>query len=323
MPHRIAVSANDRTRPIMSGRVPLAGWEFVDGPIEELFSRAFQDAPYELTEISFSNYLISVAAGTARYIGLPVFTSRSFRHSAIYVRTGSGITEPAELAGRRVGLREYTNTAALVVRGMLRDEYGVRPETIDWFAGDVDEPVRDHVAVPDLGPAMSVTPVVGRDLSQLLLDGELDAIVAYHPPRCFGSGAERLFPDYPALEADYHRRTGHFPIMHLLAARTDFAEANPAALVGVAAAFAEAKRVAWAELLDQQALKVMLPWLAAEAHRTVELLGQDYWSYGLGPNREALRTQIRYSREQSLIDRDVDLAELFLTDPALEAAARG
>ncbi|MGW4484439.1 hypothetical protein ACWEOE_11425 [Amycolatopsis sp. NPDC004368] len=251
-----------------------------------------------------------------------MFTSRSFRHSAIYVRDGAGITAPADLAGRRVGLRDYTNTAALVARGILRDEYGVHPETIEWFVGDIDTPVRDRVAVPDLGPEVSLRPVVGRDLSQLLLDGELDAMIAYHPPRCFGAGADRLFPDYPALEADYYERTGHFPVMHLLAARTDFAAANRAALVDVLAAFAEAKKLAWEELLDQQALKVMLPWLAAEAHRTAGLLGQDYWSYGLEPNRKALSTQIRYSRGQGLIDRDVELAELFLTDPALEAAAR-
>jgi len=269
--------------------------------------------------------LISVANGTARYVGLPIFTSRSFRHSALYVSADGAVNTPADLAGRRIGLREYTNTASLVARGMLADEYGVDPAGVSWFVGDVDPPFREEVTLPRLVPGMaelSVTPVLGRGLGDMLAEGEIDALIAYNPPAGFRSGGRirRLFPDFREVEQEYAQRTGLFPIMHLLGVRRDFVgQVDPDVLVDVARGFAVAKAVSAAELLDQQALKVMLPWLTAEVERTRVILGDDYWPFGLARNETVLRTQIRYAREQGLLARDVDLEELFLDWPEIEA----
>jgi len=320
----IAVSRSDRTRPLIDGRVRMGAqpWDFVDGPIETLFSRAFADAPYELTEISFSNQVAALARGTARYRALPIATSRSFRHSAIYVRADAGIDRPEDLRGRRVGLREFTNTASLAARGMLEDEYGVRAADIAWVVGDIDTVDRETMPLPDI-PGLAIEPVVGRTLSELLLAGELDAIVAYHPPAIHGRDPRirRLFVDYPAAERDYFARTGVFPVMHLLAVRDDAIETiGRDELLAVGRAFDAAKRLSYAELLDQQALKVMLPWGPAAAQEAIDLMGADYWPYSLRRLRTTLETQLRWSHAQGIVPRQVGVDELVLTWPELEDA---
>jgi 4,5-dihydroxyphthalate decarboxylase len=319
----IAVSRNDRTRPLTDGRVPLGTlpWEFVDGPIETLFSRAFADAPYELTEISFSNHLLAVAEGRARYQALPIATSRSFRHSAVYVRSDAGIESPADLRGRRVGLREFTNTASLAARGMLDDEYGVKATELLWLVGDIDGVERERVPLPVID-GLEIQSVVGTTLSDLLLDGELDAIIAYHPPAIFGTDPRirRLFPHYPDAERDYFARTGIFPVMHLLAVRSDAVDViGRDELLAVGRAFDAAKRMSYAELLDQQALKVMLPWGPAAAQETIDLMGRDYWGYGLRRLRTTLETQIRWARVQGIVKSDVSVEEFVVSWPELEA----
>jgi 4,5-dihydroxyphthalate decarboxylase len=304
------------------GRVPLDSgrWRFVDGPVEELFSQAFADAPFEFTEISFSNYLISIANGTAKYRGLPIFTSRSFRHSALYVRADAGISRPAQLAGHRVGLREYTNTAALVTRGILTEEYGVDLDSIDWVVGDIEPPFRSRVALPTLDRSLSVSPVVGESLSALLEAGQLDALISYSEPSCFANGAAvRLFPDFRTVEQEYFRRTRLFPIMHLLAIRADVAETiDRRHVLELLSAFAEAKQISQRELQEQQALRVMLPWTAAEFADTTAIMGTDFWSYGLDRNRHVIQSQIRYAREQGLIGRLIEVDDLFLNDDEIE-----
>lgn len=313
---RIAVGAYDRTLPLMAGLVGIAGVaaDYVTAPLEEIFARAFDQHAYDVTELSFSNYLYLTATAGCPYVGLPVFPSRSFRHSAIYVRTDRGIRGPRDLAGQLVGVREYSMTAALVARGVLDDEYGLRSADVRWrygpaYAGD-SEPI---VRVRPTGVELEPLPGAGN-LSDALRDGGLDALVAYKPPPCFLDGAPgitRLFADYPALEADYARRTGIFPIMHLLGIRREIAEADPALCLRVCEAFETARAWAVARTGESQAPFTSLPWGPAEAERSRTALGTGFWSYGVAANRPALEALCRWSHEQGIAPRLVRVDELF------------
>ncbi|WP_296557125.1 PhnD/SsuA/transferrin family substrate-binding protein [Pigmentiphaga sp.] len=311
---RIAVGDYDRTRALVDGSVGVQGIEtrFATGDLEAIFSQAFQTAEYEVTELSFSNFLIASVRGGCPYLALPIFPSRSFRHSAVYVRAGSGIATPADLAGKRIGLREYSNTVALVARGMLSDEYGFDPGSCEWFAGDVDHVERDAIDPRNWPKEVSIRAVQGRTLSSMIEAGELDALIAYTPPAAFGhAGVGRLFPDWREVEKDYYARTRRFPIMHVIALRRDVAEANPSLPKALLAAFDQAKQAAQDRLAIHQALPIMLPWMQAEAEGTQALMGRDFWPYGFEANRDMIETQIRWSHEQGLIPRRPTAEELF------------
>ncbi len=315
-PIRIAVGDCDRTQALTDGRITVAGHDATIeiGDLETIFSQAFQTAEYEVTELSFSNFLITSTRGDCPYLALPIFPSRSFRHSAIYIRTDSGIRAPADLVGKRIGVREYSNTAALVVRGVLTDEYGFDPLKNDWYVGDIDHHERDDID-PRNWPSngIRIQPVQGRTLSSMMLDGELDALIAYSPPLAYGQpGITRLFPDWRRVEQDYYARTRRFPIMHIMAMRRDVAQAHPGLADAVMEAFSRAKDAAQAVLSIHQALPIMLPWMQAEAEQTIALMGEDFWPYGLDANRDMLETQIRWSHSQGLISRQPALEELFL-----------
>lgn len=300
----------------MAGLVGIDGVaaDFVTAPLEEIFARAFDDQAYDVTELSFSNYLYLTANGDCPYVGLPVFPSRAFRHSAIYVRTDRGIRGPRDLAGRIVGVREYSMTAALVARGVLEDDFGLRAGDVQWrygpaYGGDSDPIVR----VMPRGVVLE--PLTGADnLSDALRDGVIDALVAYKPPPAFLDGepnVDRLFVDYPGVEADYARRSGIFPIMHLLGIRRDLAERDPTLCVRVCDGFEAARRYAVGRTDESQAPFTSLPWAPAEAARSRGILGADFWRYGVEGNRPALEALCRYSRDQGIAPRDLTVDELF------------
>ena len=315
-PISIAVGAYDRTAALLDGSIQVEGFntQFVAGDLEEIFAQAFSSAPFEVTELSFSNFLISSARGTCPYIALPIFPSRSFRHSAIYVRSGAGINSPADLRGKRIGTREYSNTVSLVVRGILTDEYSFAPEANEWLIGDVDHVERqtiDRKNWPTNG--VSIRAVQGRPLSSLLLAGDLDVLLSYSPPEHFGKDTSmgRLFPDWRRVEQDYFQRTHVFPVMHIMGIRKDVLAAHPTLSKALLDAFEKAKHVALAQLAVHQTLPIMLPWMTAEAEATEALMGKDFWQYGLEANRAVLETQIRWSFEQGLIPRRPALEEIF------------
>ena len=313
----IAVGAYDRTSALLDGSIEVKGFNanFMTGDLEEIFAQAFTAAPFEVTELSFSNFLISSARGTCPYVALPIFPSRSFRHSAIYVRSDAGIHSPADLRGKRIGTREYSNTLSLVVRGILADEYGVSPEANEWLIGDIDHVERQTIESKNWPTnAVSIQAVVARPLTSLLKAGDLDMIISYSPPEHFGSSTAmvRLFPDWRTVEQDYYRRTHIFPIMHIMGIRRDVLAAHPTLAQALADAFNEAKQQAMAQLAVHQALPMMLPWMTAEAQATQSLMGQDFWPYGLEANRDVLDAQIRWSFEQGLIPRRPALEELFV-----------
>ncbi len=313
----IAVGAYDRTAALLDGSVQVEGFDtnFMTGDLEDVFAQAFTAAPFEVTELSFSNFLISSARGTCPYVGLPIFPSKSFRHSAIYIRSDAGIKSPADLQGKRIGTREYSNTLSLVVRGILADDYGVSPGASNWLIGDIDHVERqtiDNKNWPANG--VSIQAVVGRSLSSLMKAGELDALIAYSPPEHFGSRPDmvRLFPQWRSVEHCYFQRTNVFPIMHIMGIRRDVLAAHPTLAGALVEAFNQAKQHAMAQLAVHQALPVMLPWMTAEMEATQSLMGQDFWQYGLEANRNVLETQIRWSFEQGLIPQQLKPEELFV-----------
>lgn len=314
----IAVWDYDRTRPLIDGRVMVEGCDPIwlhDMPIETMFSRALGGAEFDVSELSFSNFMAQTARGTSGYVGLPIFPSRSFRHGAWFLRADSGIARAEDLKGKRIGVREYSMTAAVVARGLLEDEHGVGSRDVTWVVGDVEDRERSHIPLPDLPSGFHVERAPDdRFLVDMLLAGELDALLAYKPPKAFVKGHPgliRLFPDYEAREREYARRTGIFPVMHLMGIRRDVAEAEPWLAMSLMAAFTAAKDLAISDLAIVQALKTALPWAPAEFARTKEALGEDYWPYGVARNRRAIEALARWHHTQGLSPRLLTVEDLF------------
>ncbi|MCX7623673.1 MAG: hypothetical protein N2Z82_07995 [Thermomicrobium sp.] len=312
-----ATAPYDRIMPLVDGRVTVRGIDLVYLPqvVEETFWRMARHQEYDVAEFSLSSYLIARDRGEPRLTAIPVFPSRMFRHSAIYVNTRAGIREPRDLVGRRVGIPEYQLTALLWVRGILADDYGVRPEDIEWFVGGEERAGRREKLPFALPPRIRLRAIPeGTTLNDLLVRGELDALIAPRAPSAFLQGhpnVARLFPDYPEVEAEYFRRTRIFPIMHVIVIRDELLERAPWVARNLYEAFERARQLAFAELRQTAALAAMLPWLPAEVDRTRALLGDDYWSYGVEANRHVLETAIRYAYEQGLIARRFTVEELF------------
>ncbi|MBN8478425.1 MAG: ABC transporter substrate-binding protein [Burkholderiales bacterium] len=316
---RITIAAwdYDRVRPIIDGRVPVEGCDvdFLVLPPEQCFHRAYLHREFEVSEIGFSPYLIAYSRGLHPYVALPVFLSRMFRHSAIYVRTDRGIRGPEDLRGKRVGVVEYQMSAVMWPRGMFADDHGVEPGDILWRQGGLEVPGRKDKFPLNLPAGFPLEPVPeGRTLSAMIADGSLDAVIAPRPPSCYRDArvpVARMYEDYASAEREYHRRTKIFPIMHALGVRLDVHERHPWLADALVRAFTDAKRIAIADLFEQDALKVSLPWLSSHAQETRALMGEDFWPYGIEPNRRTLEVMTRYSYEQGLAVRKLDVEEIF------------
>lgn len=309
----------DRTRPLLDGSIAVEGF-CLDVEVlrpEETFARAFGSAEFDVCELSFSNAVTAISRGDFAYRLVPVFLSRAFRHSAIFTRRDSGVTEPALLKGMRVGIQEYDMTAAVVVRGFLRD-YGVEPQDILWKVGEAErtKPLEFPLGRPPEGLSIEVLPV-GRTLEERLLVGELDAIVSLRVPETFRQGDPRivrLFPDPAIAEKAWFAAHKVFPIMHAVGVRDSLAARHPGLTRRVYEAFLAAKAQAVTELEIIQAPKVTLPWPHACLDEARALMGADHWPYGLAANRHVLEKQLDWSRADGLQQRPVYLDALFASD---------
>jgi 4,5-dihydroxyphthalate decarboxylase len=248
-------------------------------------------------------------------VAIPVFPSRAFRHSGIYVSEASGLAggTPADLVGRMVGVAEYQLTANVWIRGFLEEHHGVATSAVAYRTGGLDAPGRIekfHVSLP---PEIDIAPIAeGETLSGLLARGDLDAVYSPRAPESFEAGrAQRLFADPRAEEERYFAATGIFPIMHVLVIRRRVYEQNPWVAQELLKACARAKDVAFAELRRTVALSLSLPWVREEFERTRGLMGEDYWAYGLEANRDQLATFVRYAAQQGLVDHRPAPEELF------------
>lgn len=313
----LACTLSDRTRPVLDGRVPVPGVTFLalPGEPEDIFRRALRDKAFQVTELSMGSHIVTTARGDSPYVGVPVFLSRAFRHSAIYVRTDRGIRGAADLAGRRIGLPEFQQTAALWVRGMLREHYGVDTAGIAWRTGGLEETGGSERVALQLPPHLDVRPIGPREtLNGLLAAGELDAIVAPRPPSCYtarSAPVDRLYPNYRQEEEAYHRATGFFPIMHCLAVRKDVAAEHPWLPLELFRAFSRAREMSLEELSRVNVLRVSLPWIAAEYEAQAAAMGGDPWPYGFRRNRDEVAAMIRYAVQDGLAAQPIPPEALF------------
>ena len=311
-----ALADYDHVRDLALGRVQPDGIDLtcLTLPIEEIFFRFIVYREWEVSEISLAKYVALMAQGDESYWALPVFPSRMFRHSSIYVRKDGPVASTTDLVGRRVGIPEWAQTAAVYSRGFLQHQYGIDLASIQWVQAGVNQPGRIEKVDVDLPSGVKLSRVSDKSLNQMLLSGEIDAAMAARPPDAFVNGDARvrqLFGNYRQVEQDYYKQTGIFPIMHAVAVRRDVLHSHPWVPRNLFKAFDEAKRRSIARVLEGTASLFPIPWGNAYAEETMQLLGKDYFPYGIEENRTTLAAFLRYAHEQGVCRRLLDVEELF------------
>lgn len=313
----IAMGNYDRTRALLDGDVCIDGVDPIYMLLspEEMFFRAFRDRAFDISELSLSSFALKTCNADNPYVGVPVFPSRAFRHTSIYVRTDRGIHGPADLKGRRVGTPEYQLTACVWARALLADEYGVKPSDMTWVRGGMEHPGRPEKIPLRLAQDIHIESAPSNvTLSQMLERGEIDALVGPRAPSCFERGDERigwLFRDPAASAAEYFRKTRIFPIMHVLGVRRELAEEHPWLPMALLKAFTAAKELALARLVDTSATKVTLPFVEEQLRAARALMGADFWSYGVTENSHVLDRFLHHHHAQGLSPRRLQVEELF------------
>ncbi len=319
----VAGYPTDRMRALIDGSV-LVGERPVAFELDKigLLNTHVFDGPgtRDATEIGLHPFMLAWANGGFRgYRLLPVFPLRAFRHKSIFVRTDRGIDSPADLEGKKVATPGFSSTSLTWIRGVLEDEYGVSQEDVEWYVSDIDSAAADSGSPSEFENMMPEGLTVrqgpeGKDESQMLDDGDVDALFHAAEPKSFvegDPGVARLFPDFRAVEQDYYRRTGIFPVMHAVAIRDASVEADPGLPEALFKAFSEAKAADYAHQARLGWVYSSLPWYARELETTRELMGDNYWPYGIEPNRKAIEALFRYSYEQGLAKKLLTIEELF------------
>jgi 4,5-dihydroxyphthalate decarboxylase len=315
LPLTAAMSGYDHVRDLQSGAVGVEGVDLtmLTLPVEEIFFRFLRYREWHVSELSMAKYVALRAAGDTSLTAIPVFPSRACRHSSIFVRRG-GPFDPKELAGGRIGVPEWAQTASVYTRALLQHEWGIDLRDIAWYQAGVNTPGRKEKVQLQLPEGVSVTAVPDRSLDEMLLAGDLDAVLSAHPPASFeraDGGIVRMFGDYVPLEREYVARTGIFPIMHITVIRSDVMETAPWVAVNLLTAFEEAKRRSIGRLSEMTASRVPLPWIPAMVEDMRSLLGPDPWPYGLDANRVTLESFTRWAHEQGVASRLLRPEELF------------
>jgi 4,5-dihydroxyphthalate decarboxylase len=307
----------DRTRALADDSVRPDGIDltYLSLPVEETFFRMMRNAEFDASEMSLSSYVASLNAPAPRFIAIPAFPSRFFRHSCIFVSAKGGVRRPEDLKGRRVGVPEYQMTAPVWIRGILADDHGVAATDYEHLSGGEEEPGRIDKLKIDLPPSIRIRPIgPTQTLSQMIAEGEIDALVTARAPSSFHKrpdAVKRLFPDYVSAEREYYRRTKIFPIMHTVVIRRDVYEKHPWVAQSLYKALNTSKARAMDMYQQTAALPAMVPWLLAHLEETRREMGDDWWPYGLEPNRHVLDSFLRYHHEQGLSKRRFRPEELF------------
>ena len=307
----------DRTRALMDGSVVPDGIDltYLNMPVEETFFRMLRHREFDVAEMSLSSYVVSCFKEPRPFVAIPVFPSRFFRHSSIYVNATSGIREPADLKGKRIGCPEYQMTAPVWIRGILSDDFGVKVADVQHFSGGEEEPGRVEKLKLDLPSHIRYSPIPeDKTISRMLADGELDAFVTARAPSTFYSEpakVKRLFPDYVEREKDFYRRTKIFPIMHTVVIKREVYDENPWIAQALYKAFEASKKQTLHQLSETHVLANMLPWLVSHVEEARRELGEDWWPYGVEPNRHVLETFLRHHHDQGLSKRRFKPEEIF------------
>ena|SRR6185312_14722416 len=316
----VGIGLSDRMQPLLEKQVvdDRVTLDFDLSAVDNIFWRALHSDDFDVTEMSLAAYCILHSRGENRFVGIPVFTSRMFRHNSVYVSAASNIRQPSDLAGKRIGVPEYQMTAAVWMRGILEQYHGVRARDVSWFKGGVNKPGRKERIALELPAGYRLTEIPVEDtLDDYLCSGQIDALITAKMPDSFQSGnpaVRRLFPDPRAAEEDYVRKSGLFPIMHVLVLRREVYERDASLARAVYDAFTAAKVYSERRLYDPDALACMVPWLISEMEHTFALLGRDYWPYGVSKNRNCLSVFLDYLAAQGLLRRPVGVDELFAQD---------
>jgi 4,5-dihydroxyphthalate decarboxylase len=308
----LACGRYDRTQPLIDGRVQVEGVDLTFIPLRpgETFWRMLNHGEFDASEMSLSSYTILRSEGDTRFTAIPVFPSRVFRHSALYVRTDSSFERPEELKGRRVGVGDYQMTAAVWVRGFLAHEYGIAAEDISWITG---KPIRS-IMPPD-GVTLELIPA-DTTLEAMLERGEIDALISVMIPKGLGKTIRRLFRDCRRVEVEYYKKTRIFPIMHTLVLKTQLYEQRPWLAVSLYQAFCRARELAYRSLYDTDALTVSLPWVIDETETTRAIFGPQIWDYSIEGSLPTLNALVTYLEEQKLTHRRMGVGELFVPNIA-------
>jgi 4,5-dihydroxyphthalate decarboxylase len=307
----------DRTRALEDGRVKCDGVDLnhISLPVDEIFFRMAKFQEFDIAEMSLSTYCMTLHSEDRPFVAIPVFPSRFFRHSCIYVNTDSGITCPEDLKGKRVASPEYQMTAPVWIRGMLNEDYGVDISTQAHYTGGQEQAgriERSPLSLPWVTPIPS-----DKTLSQMLYDGEIDALYAARTPSAYLKGdgrVVRLFENFGDVEREYYRRTGIFPIMHTVVIRREIYEKNPWIAQNLTKALTQSQEYTYTDLMETDALKAMLPWLPAHIADTRKEFGDDWWAYGFDKNLHTLSKFCEYHYEQGLSKRLLNPSELFAAE---------
>jgi len=325
----LACTNYDRVRPIEDGRVQPLGIDLIYLRLhsQAIFLRMLKYHEFDVAELSFAKYVLSLFEENPPFIAIPAFPSRMFRHAAIYVSRKSGIRNPKDLVGKRVGVPEYDQTAGVWIRGMLAEEYNVPVASVNYHAGRVKDEKYEGTHYTNLSsldvvpnkPGIRVEPIgKGKNLSQMLMDDEIDAIYSAGAPPSFvdnPESVERLFPNCKKVEEDYFRKTRIFPIMHVFAIKKEVYDQNRWIAKSLYDAFLKAKQLALDELLNSNGVCLyMLPWLHEEIDSTTNVMGKDYWPYGISANEKTVGRFLTYLFDQGLIPRKREPREIFAAE---------
>lgn len=312
----LAVGAYEHVRDLSTGAIPVEGIELttVHNPIEDVLYRTHKHAEWHVAELGLGGYVARLAKGEQPYVAIPVFTSRVFRHSCIYVYKDAGIKTPGDLNGKRVGMPEWGMAAAIWARGMLTDEYGLDQKSIHWVQGGLHEPGRMDRSPPAPQLGLDYQVVQDKSLNSMLLSGEIDAMFSARLPDAMelpNSPVKRLFTDLQQVESDYWQRTGIFPIMHMMGIRRDVYEQHPWVAQELYRGFLSAKDRSLARARDTSSAYFPVPLMLYAVQKATDIGGPDFWPYGVTPNLKTLQTFLRYAHAQGVTDSALSVDELF------------
>jgi 4,5-dihydroxyphthalate decarboxylase len=316
LPLTLAISEYDHVTDLATGRIVPEGIRLtcLNLPVEEIFFRFLVNREWDVSETSMAKYASLISQGDTSLIAIPVFPSRIFRHSSIYVRRDGPVSAPSDLVGRRVGLPEWAQTAAVYSRGLLMHQFGIDLTSIDWVQAGVNQPGRIEKVDLRLPTGIKLTRIADRTLSEMLVSGDVDAVLSAAPPACFEEGhpnIRRLFENYREVEAAYYRETSIFPIMHVVTIRRELYDRHPWIAMNLLKAFEEAKQRSIARAIDIKAPRFPIPWSYDNARQAQTMFGTDYWPYGIEANRPTLKAFLRYAFEQGVCHRLLEVEELF------------
>ncbi len=313
IPLTLAIGDYEHTRDLATGQVSVQGVDLnvLYLPPEEAFFRFTFFREWEVSEMSMGKYVSLRSQEDSGIAAIPVFPSRVFRQSMIYVREGGKITRAEQLKGKRIGVPEWAQTAVIYTRGYLVHQADVSLASVEWIQAGVNEAGRVEKVKLKLPEGVRLRPEPERSLNEMLLAGDIDAVLSARPPRGFGRGIERLFPDYEAVEEAYFKKTGIFPIMHVIVIKTEVLDRHPWVAMSLYKAFEEAKHRSIERLSDITASHAPMAWLAPYTDRMKSLFGEDFWPYGLEKNRITLQAFVDFAFEQGVCHRRLELEELF------------